>query len=235
MASIVWSIDIFSRYPVPNGYGDREAIAMGSAGRTRKKLRTSLSAVRHLSTDATEMVERYRAGWPEGLLSKSRRPHLSPARKVSEQERAWIAELRQRGLGSRRIQSELKRAYDLELSRPTIEKVFQSVQPQRRLARKPTRKHSKRYAKEIPGERVQMDTCKIAPGLYQYTAIDDCTRIRVLALYKRRGAANSLLFLEKVIEAFPFRSKEYKPIAVVNSLPTLSRRSSWNIASSSVP
>jgi transposase-like protein len=80
-----------------------------------------------------------------------------------------------------------------------------------------------------------MDTCKIAPGLYQYTAIDDCTRIRVLALYKRRGAANSLLFLEKVIEEFPFRSKEYKPIAVVNSLPTLSRRSSWNMASSSVP
>jgi transposase InsO family protein len=49
-----------------------------------------------------------------------------------------------------------------------------------------------------------MDTCKIAPGLYQYTAIDDCTRIRVLALYKRRSAANSLLFLEKVIEEFPF-------------------------------
>jgi hypothetical protein len=67
-----------------------------------------------------------------------------------------------------------------------------------------TRKHLKRYAKEIPGERVQMDTCKIAPGLYQYTAIDDCTRIRVLAVYKRRSAANWLLFLEKVIEEFPF-------------------------------
>jgi transposase InsO family protein len=49
-----------------------------------------------------------------------------------------------------------------------------------------------------------MDTCKIASGLYQYTAIGDCTRIRVLALYKRRSAANSLLFLEKVIEEFPF-------------------------------
>ena len=49
-----------------------------------------------------------------------------------------------------------------------------------------------------------MDTCKIAPSLYQYTAIDDCTRIRVLALYKRRSAGNSLLFLEKVIEEFPF-------------------------------
>ncbi|HSU31503.1 MAG TPA: IS481 family transposase [Bryobacteraceae bacterium] len=149
-------------------------------------------------------VARYRAAGPDGLQSQSRRPHRSPARKVSEQERAWIAEFRQRGLGSRRIQSELKRNYDLELSRPTLEKVFRSLEPRPRLARKMKRKHLNRYAKEIPGERVQMDTCKIAPGLYQYTAIDDCTRIRVLALYKRRSAANSLLFLEKVVEEFPF-------------------------------
>ena len=50
-----------------------------------------------------------------------------------------------------------------------------------------------------------MDTCKIAPGLYQYTAIDDCTQIRVLALYKRRSAANSQLFLEWLSRNFPFR------------------------------
>ena len=40
--------------------------------------------------------------------------------------------------------------------------------------------------------------------MYQYTAIDDCTRIRVLAIYPRRSAANSLLFLERLIEEFPF-------------------------------
>ncbi len=123
---------------------------------------------------------------------------------MSEQERAWIAKLRKRALGSRRIQSELKRSYNLELSRPTIEKVFHGLEPQPRLVRTFARKRAKRYAKEIPGERVQMDTCKIAPSLYQYTAIDDCTRIRVLALYKRRSTGNSLLFLEKVIEEFPF-------------------------------
>jgi transposase InsO family protein len=72
------------------------------------------------------------------------------------------------------------------------------------LRRSRTRKHSTRYAKLIPGERVQMDTCKIALGVYQYTAIDDCTRIRVLAIYPRRSAANSLLFLERAIEEFPF-------------------------------
>jgi transposase InsO family protein len=49
-----------------------------------------------------------------------------------------------------------------------------------------------------------MDTCKIAPGLYQYTAVDDCTRIRVLALFNRRTAANSVQFLELALEEFPF-------------------------------
>ena len=45
---------------------------------------------------------------------------------------------------------------------------------------------------------------KVATGLYQYTAIDDCSRFRVLGLYKRRTAANTLLFLERVIEEMPF-------------------------------
>ena len=55
---------------------------------------------------------------------------------------------------------------------------------------KPRRVMRGRY----PGVRVQMDICKIGPGRYQYTAVDDCTRIRVLALYSRRSGANTLLF-----------------------------------------
>lgn len=49
-----------------------------------------------------------------------------------------------------------------------------------------------------------MDTCKIAPGIYQYTAVDDCTRYQVIRLYKRRTAANTLLFLECVTEEMTF-------------------------------
>jgi transposase InsO family protein len=45
---------------------------------------------------------------------------------------------------------------------------------------------------------------KVAPGLYQYTAVDDCTRYRVLAVFKRRTAANTLQFLEQVVEEMPF-------------------------------
>lgn len=66
------------------------------------------------------------------------------------------------------------------------------------------RKHRHRYKRPIPGERIQIDTCKIALGLYQYTAVDDCTQIRCLALFDRRTTANSLAFLEQIIEEMPF-------------------------------
>ena len=49
-----------------------------------------------------------------------------------------------------------------------------------------------------------MDTYKLGPGLYHYTSIDDCTRYRVLRIYKRRTAANTLDFLDCVIEEMPF-------------------------------
>ena len=138
------------------------------------------------------------------MAEESRRPDTSPIARISNVQRQWIVELRARGLGYRRIQSELKRSYDFDVSRPTIEKVLKTMDPRPRLVRPPSRKGSKRYAKEIPVERIQMDTCKIGPGLYQYTAVDDCTRIQVLALYKRRTAVNSLQFLELAIEEFPF-------------------------------
>lgn len=44
----------------------------------------------------------------------------------------------------------------------------------------------KSYSRDVPGEGVQIDTVKIAPGLFQFTAVDDCTRLRVLALYPSR-------------------------------------------------
>lgn len=45
---------------------------------------------------------------------------------------------------------------------------------------------------------------KIGPGLYQYTSVDDCTRYRALRLYYRRTAANTLDFIDCVIEEMPF-------------------------------
>jgi len=129
---------------------------------------------------------------------------FAPEPKVFEQQEQWVLELRRRRLGARRIQSELLGEHDCGLSLATIHKVLHKhAQPPLKRSRL-SRKKKHRYERDVPGDRVQMDTCKIAPRLYQYTAIDDCTRVRVLALYSARTAANSLLFLEMVIEEMPF-------------------------------
>lgn len=63
-----------------------------------------------------------------------------------------------------------------------------------------------------------MDVCKIANNLYQYTAIDDCTRYKVLALYKRRTAANTLDFLDQAMERIPFPIQRFRLIEDKNFL-----------------
>ena len=95
------------------------------------------------------------------------------------------------------------RLHQISLSLATIHKVLTNhqVKPIKKFRRKAD---YLRYERPLPGDRVQMDTCKIASGLYQYTSIDDCTRYRVLRLYNRRTAANTLDFLDCVIEEMPF-------------------------------
>lgn len=56
----------------------------------------------------------------------------------------------------------------------------------------------------MPGDRVPIDSCKIRPGLYQYTAIDDCSRFPVLGLDPRRNAASTLDFPARVAAGMPF-------------------------------
>ncbi len=97
----------------------------------------------------------------------------------------------------------MKRQYRFAVSLSTIQKVLIAhvVPP---LMKTPRDKRVRRYSKKIPGERIQIDTCKISPGLYQYTAVVDCTRYQVVEIYSRRTAENTVNFLEKVIEEMPF-------------------------------
>jgi transposase InsO family protein len=43
---------------------------------------------------------------------------------------------------------------------------------------------------------------------YQYTAIDDATRVRALKIYDRHTQANAIAFIDHVIARFPFRIRE---------------------------
>lgn len=149
--------------------------------------------------------KRYQKDGVQGLEDRSHQRLTAQTSKVTESWEKVILELRQtRNLGAKRIQAELIRQHNFKLSTATIAKVFSKnkVKP---LVHLQTKQKNHRYNRPVPGERVQIDTCKIANGIYQYTAIDDCTRFRVLGIYPRRTANNSVHFLEeRMLEEFPF-------------------------------
>jgi transposase InsO family protein len=148
---------------------------------------------------------RYQAQGEAGLETRSRRPRRSPNRKVFADEEALILRLRrERKLGIKMLRNELARRHGLKLALDTIHKVL--VRHGENQLRRPRlkRKGTRRYSRPVPGDRVQMDTCKIRPGLYQYTAIDDCSRWQVVGLYPRRTAANTRDFLKHVLQEMPF-------------------------------
>jgi transposase InsO family protein len=139
------------------------------------------------------------------LADQSRRPLSSPNKKVSSEIEALILELRNdRQLGAKRLSNELLRLHEISISPPTIQKVLIRNGLGELPSRLKRRKHPKRYNRPIPGDRVQMDVCKIAPGLYHFAAIDDCSRYKVLGLFPRRTAANTIRFLDRVLEEMPF-------------------------------
>ncbi len=49
------------------------------------------------------------------------------------------------------------------------------------------------------------DSSKRKVRRFQYTAIDDATRIRALKIYDRHTQKNAIAFVDYVIEKFPFR------------------------------
>jgi hypothetical protein len=66
---------------------------------------------------------------------------------------------------SRRIESELSRTHGFQVSCTTIDKVLAEGNSKPLSRPRLDKKRITRYAKEIPGERMQMDTCKIGPGI----------------------------------------------------------------------
>lgn len=70
-------------------------------------------------------VKRCQSEGISGLADQSKKPHLSPNKKVDSQIIQWVTELRnERNLGARRIQSELFRQYQCSLSLSTIHKIL---------------------------------------------------------------------------------------------------------------
>ena len=77
--------------------------------------------------------------------------------------------------------------------------------------RRPHASRWQRYEKPLPGHRLQVDVkfLERIPGtqkrFYQFTAIDDCTRIRVLKIYDACNQGTAIRFIDEVLRRLPFR------------------------------
>ena len=117
-------------------------------------------------------------------------------------------------LGPQRITWYLERYHGITLSCSTVYRTLVR-QGLRRLPKNVGRRalHTRRYAKQVPGHHIQVDvkflTLRSSTGgktrRYQYTAIDDATRIRALKIYPRHNQKSAMAFIDHVIDKFPFR------------------------------
>ncbi|MGH7885476.1 MAG: integrase core domain-containing protein, partial [Thermodesulfobacteriota bacterium] len=108
----------------------------------------------------------------------------------------------------------LRRYHDIKISVSGIYCVLKRYN-MNRLPRNYRRKISEiiRYEKQTPGHHVQMDVKFLIFNddngnkvkRFQYTAIDDSTRVRALKIYDRHTQKNAINFADYVVEKFPFR------------------------------
>ena len=146
----------------------------------------------------------------ESLACRSRRPHSHP-NQHTEAELKLIRDMHRRNpkLGIVELWSRLrKRGYSR-----CIESLWRVLRREGLAAKeKPRKKYTPKPYEQMkyPGQRVQIDV-KVVPRscianpelkLYQYTAIDEYSRYRILGAYPEQSTYSSAHFLRHVVEAF---------------------------------
>lgn len=153
------------------------------------------------------------------LMERSHRPHSHPKQHTESEEMiiskafwekyeryGWYgvyAEAKTKGY-SRSLSGLIHAAKRLELAEKSKKKAGKRI--------------SRRYPElEVPGEKVQIDVKEVPycclrgdlvrnnKHLYQWTAIDECTRLRFVYGFEEHTPENSVKFLWMLVRAFPFR------------------------------
>ena len=150
----------------------------------------------------------------EGLKDRSKRPLTSP-NPTHPDVVAKILYLRQNyHFGPNKIRMYLKRYHDVDVSSSGVWRILKKLDMNRLPSSQRYKRLDKRYLryeKQQPGHRVQLDVKFVKPlrgsrkkKYYQFTAIDDCTRLRVLKIYDRLNQKTAIQFVDYVLEHLPF-------------------------------
>lgn len=168
-------------------------------------------------------LRRYEAEGVDGLRDRSKRPRNSPSATRAEVEK--IVHLRQHyHFGPEKIQMCLKRYHDVTIGKSGVWRILKRPNLGRLPASQRYKRHDqrwKRYEKQRPGNRVPIDVKFVEPlpaaggaapapkpvgkrgKVYQHTALDDCTRLRIMKIHPRNNQKTAVEFLDHVLAQPP--------------------------------
>ena len=153
------------------------------------------------------------------LVERSHRPHSHPKRHTESEEmiisKAFWKKYERYGWDG--VYAEAKaNGYTRSLSGMIY--AAKRIDLADKVKRRPPRRHDRRFPELlIPGEKVQIDVKEVPyhclrgkllrenKHLYQWTAIDECTRFRFLYIFEEHTPENSVKFLRMLMKAFPFK------------------------------
>ncbi len=159
-------------------------------------------------------LRRYEEHGHEGLKDRSRAALSCPHATRTEVVGKVIYLRRNYHFGPQKIAMYLARYHDVTISVSGVWRILKRLEMSRLPAYQRYTRHKerwKRYEKPQPGHRVQIDVKFIAPikgarrRHYQFTAIDDCTRLRVLRIYDALNQKTAIQFVDYVIDRLPFQ------------------------------
>ncbi len=176
-----------------------------------RKYGVSLSSVKR-------WCKKYDGTW-QSLLDKSHRPHSHPNRHTSKEERQIKNSFQKEferygwyGVYSDLLGKGYTRSFSGMVYAAKRMGLSKKKKPQKR-----SRVH-RRYPELLePGEKVQIDVKEVpynclrgnvlrdGKHLYQWTAIDESTRMRFVYGFEEHTPENSVRFLKMLIKAFPFK------------------------------
>ena len=149
-----------------------------------------------------------------GLVNKKPCPENPSLRTPPAIEEKILCLRRTYHLGQLRISWYLARYHGIKISQSGVYSVLKR-HGLNRLPRNAKKRavQTKRYEKQVPGHHIQVDvkflTFFSPPGKkirrFQYTVIDDATRVRVLKVYKTHTQKSAIDFINHVMEKLPFR------------------------------
>jgi transposase InsO family protein len=149
-----------------------------------------------------------------GLCDRPRTPHRSPRATARDVIRKIVYLRQQYHFGPGRIAAYLRRFHQIAIAGSSVHRILKRHGMSRLPANQKHRPYGrrwKRYEKLAPGHRLQVDVkfLERVPGtrrrLFQFTAIDDCTRIRVLKIFDACNQRTAIQFIDEVLRRLPFR------------------------------